>query len=426
MQLALSLKRALDMVLAAVVLLLTLPLTVLVAMLLKLQCAPVLSSEVRLGRFCVPFSQHAFAVGSQSWLARCGLAQLPTLWNVLVGEMSFIGPRAVGPNELSPRDQAMRARYNVPPGFICLWWIRRRANIAYDNEAHVDAEYVATRSLRGDLGIAFRALPALLFGEGIASAPDELELLGLRIDNLTMDQALQRIVDSAMHSATAPTTALHVAFVNADCANIAYRDLHYRAVLRRAGLVLADGIGLKLAGRLLGRDVRENVNGTDLFPRLCQMLEQHTLSLYLLGARPGVARAVAAWVEQHYPQLPLAGYRDGYFVVEELPAVIAAIQATGARVLLVALGAPRQDVWLAEHLTECGAAVGIGVGGLFDFYSGRLPRAPLWMREVGMEWSFRLLIEPRRMWRRYIVGNNLFLWRVLLERLGWPPPASSA
>jgi len=114
--------------------------------------------------------------------------------------------------------------------------------------------------------------------------------------------------------------------------------------------------------------------------------------------------------------LSVRGHRDGYFTPEELPSVLEAIRDSGAAVLLVAFGVPKQESWIRDHLKETGAKVAIGVGGLLDFYSGRIPRAPEWMREMGMEWLYRFWQEPRRMWRRYFIGNVVFLTRVFRDR----------
>jgi N-acetylglucosaminyldiphosphoundecaprenol N-acetyl-beta-D-mannosaminyltransferase len=139
--------------------------------------------------------------------------------------------------------------------------------------------------------------------------------------------------------------------------------------------------------------------------------------LFLLGARPGIADAVAAWVHAHYPRVKLAGFHHGYFAPEEEQLVLDEIRHSGASILLVALGAPRQDVWISRNLAATGVKVAMGVGGLFDFYSGRIPRAPQWLREMGLEWVYRLYREPGRMWRRYLVGNLAFLSHIALQRL---------
>jgi N-acetylglucosaminyldiphosphoundecaprenol N-acetyl-beta-D-mannosaminyltransferase len=137
----------------------------------------------------------------------------------------------------------------------------------------------------------------------------------------------------------------------------------------------------------------------------------------LLGAKPGVAEAVAGWVRENHPGMLISGVQHGYFAADEEPEVLEKIASSGASLLLVAFGAPRQDQWIAAHKHELGGVkVAIGVGGLFDFFSGEKQRAPLWLREMGMEWAFRLWLEPARLWKRYVVGNGVFLLRVLWWR----------
>lgn len=236
-------------------------------------------------------------------------------------------------------------------------------------------------------------------------------LMGTPIDNLTQAEAIDEI-----KSRLDGETPTQVAFVNADCINITYRNAEYRQVLADADLVLADGIGMKIAGKVLRHAVRDNVNGTDLFPRLCMALAGSGKRVFLLGGRPGVADEVGKWIRTHFPAVVVCGTRDGYFRPHEEPIVIDDIRSSGAELLLVALGAPRQDQWIHEHLAETGCRVAMGVGGLFDFYSGRLPRAPYWMRRLGLEWLFRLYQEPFRLARRYLLGNPLFLARLAYER----------
>ncbi|MEI8133408.1 MAG: WecB/TagA/CpsF family glycosyltransferase, partial [Leptolinea sp.] len=136
-------------------------------------------------------------------------------------------------------------------------------------------------------------------------------------------------------------------------------------------------------------EAKQNVNGTDLFPRLCQMLEARGASLFLLGGQPGVAESVADVIRQQWPQLRIAGIRDGFFEVSQEGVVAAEVSASKADMVLVARGVPMQDVFIDRHLPQLGVMVAIGVGGLFDFVSGRINRAPTWMRDTGLEWIYR-------------------------------------
>jgi len=207
-----------------------------------------------------------------------------------------------------------------------------------------------------------------------------------------------------------------IGFVNADCMNKCFDDETYHQTLRDMNQVYPDGIGVRLASEMFGNGVKDNINGTDLFPLLCERLAKTSHSIFLLGACEGVAEATAANMQERYPGLQIAGCQDGYFSAEEEDKVIDQINASGANVLLVAMGAPQQEKWIDRNREKLNASILMGVGGLFDFYSGGVSRAPVWLREVGLEWVWRLLQEPGRMWRRYVVGNPLFLYRVWRQK----------
>jgi N-acetylglucosaminyldiphosphoundecaprenol N-acetyl-beta-D-mannosaminyltransferase len=370
--------------------------------------------HVRLGRWGVRFGMYQMHFPKGHFLhGNKFIENLPALINVVTGDMSLVGPRPIAPKEQFAEKRLAWKRYNLRPGVLSLWWIRKRANIAYDSEVSLDLEYIESKSLWGDLGIAARAIPATLYGGGgSGDAPPVIRFLGLRMDNLTMAEASTQIVAMARSG-----HATQVCFVNADCVNIACTRDSYKTVLSQATLVLADGIGIRLAGRILNQNVRENVNGTDMLPFLCEALDEAGLSIYLLGGKPGVPEDVARWMNEKYPNLRIAGTHHGYFTPDQEAAVLSTIEQSRPAVVLIAMGAPRQDEWAQLHLGDTGNAVMIGVGGLFDFYSGRIPRAPAWVRELGMEWFYRFYQEPRRMFRRYFLGNFEFLSRVVAERL---------
>lgn len=331
--------------------------------------------------------------------------------HVLKGDLSLIGPRSLTPGEFSDIPaQALARRQSLRPGLVCYWSVRKRTNIDYGREIDSDLEYVDRPTLEGDLALAVRALLASLYGARRRYPHSRVRIGTVELNNLTLDEVIGRIL-----AATA-RQPLQVCFVNPDCVNIAHRDVDYRDMLHQAGLVLADGIGMKIAGNLLATPIRQNVNGTDLFPRLCQALEGGAQRLYLLGGKPGVAEDVRNWIARNYPGVTVAGLHHGYFDAETEPAVLEDIRQSRATMLLVAFGAPRQEAWIARNLAATGVNAALGVGGLFDFYAGRIPRAPLWLREIGGEWMYRFIQEPRRMWKRYLVGNLLFLFRVLQQR----------
>ncbi|MEL6217318.1 MAG: WecB/TagA/CpsF family glycosyltransferase [Pseudomonadota bacterium] len=223
---------------------------------------------------------------------------------------------------------------------------------------------------------------------------------------------------TALNSLLSAPKRISVAFVNAHCVNMAARDGAYAAALSSADYLLPDGSGLQLAAKMTGRHFRENLNGTDLFVPLCRAAAERGLSVYLLGAGACVAEAAASKAVSLAPGLQIAGTADGYFTPDQEDAVIDRINKSGADILLVALGVPRQDRWISEHRARLEPRIAIGVGAQFDFWSDRIQRAPAAMRRAGCEWVWRLMLEPRRMFMRYVVGNPLFVARAAKHALG--------
>jgi len=372
----------------------------------------------RLGRAGQEFSELSLALGpsrTSNHFLRL-LCRLPALLNVMAGDMSLVGPRSLSRGELSFADRSLWKRFGMRPGFVGLWWIRKQANIDYDAEAVVDAEYADSKSLKSDLGLLLRSLAAIFFGSAAHTALlRKIDVLGVPVHNISMEEAIEVILNCLGRPSLS-----RISFVNVDCINIAQRDAAYAACVSECDWVLADGIGLKLGCNLLRTPISQNVNGTDLLPRLCARLASSGTAVYLLGGQPGVAENVARWMETAYPGIRVGGTQHGYYPAEETERVKADIRASGAGILLVALGAPKQELWIREHAGQTGVKVAMGVGGLFDFYGGRIERAPAWMREIGMEWLFRLGKEPRRMWKRYLLGNALFAARIIRARLHKP------
>lgn len=237
---------------------------------------------------------------------------------------------------------------------------------------------------------------------------DNVAILGVCFSPLELDQAVARI-----RSMVRSRGVHQVVLANAHTMNCAYVDPSYRSALQRASLVLRDGVGLEVAGALSGRAMRHNFVGTDFVPYLLQQLADSEVRVFLYGAEPGVAHAAASALGARHSGIRVVGFRHGY---ENGDGTVAQIRAARPDVLLVALGNPHQERWIADHLDALGVPVAIGVGALFDYLAGRVPRAPCWMRRMRGEWIFRLVVEPRRLWRRYLVGNAQFLWRVVCAK----------
>jgi len=233
-------------------------------------------------------------------------------------------------------------------------------------------------------------------------------LLGVTFTLASFKQAVGRIV--ALVRQSGPTS--HVVLANAHTLNLAADEAGYRRALAQATLVLRDGVGVELAARFVGAHPGHNFVGTDFVPALLHVLAGRAegVSVYLLGGREGVAREAAEALRRCIRNLRVAGVEPGY---GDLDGAVARVRGAGPDVLLVALGNPMQEEWIHRHRAELGAGIAIGVGALFDYLAGRVPRAPRWVLRLRAEWLFRLVVEPRRLWRRYVVGNPRFLLRVL-------------
>ena len=240
-----------------------------------------------------------------------------------------------------------------------------------------------------------------------------VDLLGYEVDRVTMDEAVGRCL-SFLEGDRRPRL---VVTVNAAIIAQAERSERLRAVIRGGDLVLADGASIVWASRLLGGDLRTRVAGVDLMERLASVADDGRFRLYFLGARPEVVRMVVDRVELEHPGAVVAGYRDGYFPDEDWGRVVADVRESRADVLFVAMPTPFKEIWCADHLDELGVPVVLPVGGAFDVFSGLIPRAPRWMQSSGLEWFWRLMMEPRTKWRRYVVMNSSFVWICLRAAL---------
>lgn len=239
---------------------------------------------------------------------------------------------------------------------------------------------------------------------------DVRDVGGVGIAVLSQAAAMAELSD-----AMATGRHLKLAFCNAHLVNIAAHD---QALLRRlAGfLVLADGIGVDLGGWLLhGAPFPANLNGTDFMPSLLAF-EQRPLRVGLIGGRPGVADRAAARLAERFPRHRFDVFSHGYFDPSEEAGLLQRLQADPPDLLLVAFGNPRQENWIADKLGPQHCAVAAGVGALFDFFAGEVPRAPDAIRRSRLEWAYRLWLEPRRLWRRYVLGNPVFVLRLLRQR----------
>lgn len=230
---------------------------------------------------------------------------------------------------------------------------------------------------------------------------ERVDILDVPVDILSASKALDRIIDFA-GGIGRNGSVRQVFFVNVHTIYEARRDSTFLEGLRRADLLLPDGSGLSIAGQLLGTPIIENLNGTDLTPRLLGAAEERGMSVYMVGANDAVIQRCKAILESRYPRLRILGARHGYLKGAYEREVVGEINRLKPDIVLVGMGTPLQERWIIEN-SGFAAKVCLAVGGLFDFLSGEKPRAPRWMRSLGIEWLFRFMLEPRSKWKRIIV-----------------------
>ncbi|MFP3897421.1 MAG: WecB/TagA/CpsF family glycosyltransferase [Anaerolineales bacterium] len=236
-----------------------------------------------------------------------------------------------------------------------------------------------------------------------------VDILGVRVDNVTVSETLEII-----RCYVEEGTPHQIVTVNPEFVMQAQRNVAFHHVLDRADLALPDGYGLLWASRLLGTPLRERVTGSDTLPLIAQMSAREGYRLFLLGAAPGVAERTADILQQENEGLQIAGTFPGSPEPARDDELVSRVTAAVPHILFVAYGAPQQDLWIHRNLERLEVPVCMGVGGAFDFIAGVTRRAPIWLRERGLEWLHRLIHEPWR-WRRMLV-LPAFVYRILGQK----------
>ncbi len=243
---------------------------------------------------------------------------------------------------------------------------------------------------------------------------ERIDLLGCPFDPISEDATVSLVFDwitegrAALAEGT-PRKAHHIITVNVAILMMAREDAKLRSAIDRADLVVVDGKPLVWTSKWLGAPVPEKVSGVDLMRRLLEEGDRRGLSIFLLGTTEERLRALESVVRAKYPNVVIAGTRNGYFKAPDYPAITAMIRESKADLLLVGMPAPFKEIWCEEHRAELETPVMLGVGGAFDVMAGFVPRAPRVMQEAGLEWAWRLAMEPRKLFRRYAVTNSAFL-----------------
>lgn len=220
---------------------------------------------------------------------------------------------------------------------------------------------------------------------------ERISIHGVMMDNVTMDEALEYVLDRLDRDGTAK-----VYTPNSEIMMQAQRDSDLKEILNQADLLIADGAGVVLASRILKRPLKEKVSGIDLVKRILESTHNRPVSFFIFGAKPGVAEKAAINIMTDYPKAEIRGWQHGYFQAEEEDAIINKINESGADILLVGLGAPKQEKWIHNNASRLNCKVAMGIGGSIDVLAGTAALAPEFMRKAGLEWLFRLVKEPKR------------------------------
>jgi len=231
-----------------------------------------------------------------------------------------------------------------------------------------------------------------------------VDILSLPVNSLTMEELLL-LTDRCI----ACRDQLLLGVVNVAKLVNCRKDVELRSSLMEADIVLADGLPIIWLSRILGNPLPERVAGIDVMYELLKIANKKLYRVYFLGAKSEVLQKMIRTIQQDYPGIPIAGYRDGYFDESEEQMVAEDIEKSRADILFVGMSSPKKENFLRNWLNYIHVPICHGVGGSFDILAGVTKRAPLWMQKCGLEWLYRLIQEPRRMWKRYLICNTKFI-----------------
>lgn len=246
-------------------------------------------------------------------------------------------------------------------------------------------------------------------------------LVNLNVDNLSKSQALE-----ACEQALQTTPCKSLFFINAHCFNIAQKDQEYHAALNSSDLVFNDGIGIRLFAQLNNIRFHDNLNGTDLIPKIIELGIREALSFYIVGSSAADVRDAIEKLAAQYADIRINGAHHGFFSEQEEMAIIRDINEKNTDILIVGMGVPKQELWIGRVRNKLQTVrLCIAGGAIIDFISGRIQRAPRAIRCINMEWFYRLCLEPRRLWKRYLVGAFIFGYHLVRSKVKkFPRPKS--
>jgi len=229
-------------------------------------------------------------------------------------------------------------------------------------------------------------------------------ILNTYVNAISLDETVEQVEE--IIKAGVPTQ--HVV-INASKVNLMQKDAKLRKIVNQCPLINADGASIVWAAKILGIPLKERVTGIDLFLKLIEVAHEKKYKIYLFGAKEEVVVKVKHLFEKKYPNLQIVGYRNGYFTEADEPEIVRDMAESKADMMFVAFSSPKKEYWVNKYINKINIPFVMGVGGSFDVVAGVTDRAPLWMQNHGLEWFYRFIQEPRRMWKRYMIGNAKFV-----------------
>lgn len=340
------------------------------------------------------------------------------LYDIFLRKIGFVG---VSMNHTLTNEQRteLLGKYDTLPGLTSLYDVHQSIGIE-----STSSWLLLKQQLKGGIFSHLVLLVKAGIGFGIYNgknlqSPKVVSLFDLPINNVSMKDAVNWTVSNASlirkHSIhNGPQLGF---FINAHSINLSESDPLFKSCLRHANALFADGSGMRVAAKSVGVKLQSNINGTDMLPKICEQAEKEDKSIYFLGGLPRRASEAALNVSKRFPNLRVAGTHHGFFSFNDEVGngkLVDKINASKADILLVGLGSPNQEYWCLKNFNGLKCQSVLAVGGLFDYYSGAIPRAPLAFRELGLEWIWRLQQEPIVKFKRYVIGTPQFLVRTFL------------
>jgi len=249
----------------------------------------------------------------------------------------------------------------------------------------------------------------------VTDANPPIKVLGVKVDNISLNQLLRFFTYSVENN-----KKVIISYVNIHAVNIAYTTRWFRHFLNESSVTFCDGFGVRLAARLSGQKLLFRYTPPDFIEHIAELAHQSRWKIFFLGAKPGVAQRAADTLMKKFPGLQIAtwhGYFDKIKGGYDNNQVISMINKFHPQILILGFGMPLQERWISDNIDDLQINMAFPAGALFDYMAGEVRRAPRWMTEHGLEWLGRLIIEPRRLWKRYMIGNPLFFWRVFIHHI---------